>query len=273
LPPTLAWQNVLKVHWHMNNNQDSDYHMNQYLDGELAGAELVAFEKELANNTAKQVELENLQVARIAVQHYGLKSQVAAVHHSMMKELKAVQDKPADARIYSMMRNIMRVAAVGLLFIIALGVYEAATISSAGLLKEKYLAYDLNVERGNAAIPPIEQAYLNHDYSKTINEFKNIKSPTLKNNFVAGQAYLAEKNAAAAVKEFTRVLTAAVANNTYQDDTEYYLALSYLANNQPYQAAPMFKKIYNDKDHLYHSKVTYWTMLRLKLLIFKSRGN
>ena len=35
-------------------------------------------------------------------------------------------------------------------------------------------------------------------------------------------------------------------------------------------AKPLLEKIYADHEHLYHDQVSYWTLLKVKLLVFKT---
>jgi tetratricopeptide (TPR) repeat protein len=257
----------------MDNNEEMNNRLMLYLDGELAGEERTAFEKLLANDTALQTEMENLSVARLAIEHFGLTSQVANVHQTMMQELKASREKSGGAVVYPLIRNFMRIAAVLLIAVIAFGGYEFASVSPQGIYKDKYITYSTSVERGSTAVSPIEQAFADKDYKKTIGLYKSIKSPTVDDHFIAAQAYLAAGKAPEAIKAFNTVIATKPGSYANIDDTEYYLALSYLANGQPIKAEPIFERIYHNSSHLYHSKVSYWTMLRLKLLILKDPGN
>ncbi|AMR30512.1 hypothetical protein A0256_03285 [Mucilaginibacter sp. PAMC 26640] len=257
----------------MDNNEEMNSRMMLYLDGELAGEEQVAFEQLLANDIELQTELENLSIARSAIAHYGLTNQVAEVHQTIMEELRVSRTKPAATLIYPMVRNFMRIAAVLLIAVIAFAGYEFASVSSQGVFKDKYISYSTSVERGSNAMAPVEQAFADRDYGKTIRVYKSIKSPTTNDRFIAAQAYLNAGNAPEAIKAFNMVLAARPGSYANVEDAEYYLALSYLANRQPANAETIFERIYHNKNHLYHSKVSYWTMLRLKLLILKSPGN
>ncbi|TFF36113.1 tetratricopeptide repeat protein [Mucilaginibacter psychrotolerans] len=257
----------------MNNNEEMNERLMLYLDGELAGKERATFEELLAKDTTLQTELENLSIARSAIAHYGLTSQVASVHHMMMDEFSVSRAKPGGAKIYSMVRYFMRVAAVLLIAVIAFGGYEFISVSPQGIYKDKYITYSTSVERGGSSASPIEQAFADNDYQKTIGLYKNTKSPVINDHFIAAQAYLAAGNATGAIKAFNAVLAAKPGTYTNIDDAEYYQGLSYLANHQPAKAEPIFQRIYQNKSHLYHSKVSYWTMLRLKLLIVKDPGN
>jgi hypothetical protein len=253
----------------MNNSEQSTEKMVQYLDGELAGEELIAFERSLAENPEMQAELANLKLAKLAVQHYGLKQQVASVHHHMMNELK---NDPAGTRtgIYALIRSTMRIAAGLFILLFLFGLYEFIIVSPSKLSQENYRPYELSVDRGAAASSAIEKAYTNNDFKGVISNLEKNTNLVVKDHFLGAQAYLFTHQYAKAITEFNIVLHDT--SGHYKDDAEYYLALSYLQNNEPVNAKQLLDKIYNDKDHLYHDRVTYWTMLKLKLLIIKNPG-
>jgi len=256
----------------MSNNEQNTETLIRYLDGELTGANLEAFEQALANNEPMRMELENLSVAKLAIQHYGLKSQVAGVHTEMMAEINTDEAKPRTAKIYPFVRSTMRFAAAILVLFLLFGAYEVVTISSPQLSAEKNIPYDLGIQRGAAATTGIEQAYADHNFNKVIHELQANNQPTTKDHFLGGMAFLSTLQADQAIGQFNQVLAPGAKTNDFKEDAEYYLAVSYLANNQPVQAKTWFTKIYQDKEHLYHSKVTYWTILKLKLLLLKNPG-
>src|SRR4051812_30157307 len=74
----------------MNNSTpyDRDELLMRYLDGELSDSEREEFEQQLQQDESLQQELESLQLAKQAVISYGLKEQVAAIHQTMMVEMK-----------------------------------------------------------------------------------------------------------------------------------------------------------------------------------------
>jgi tetratricopeptide (TPR) repeat protein len=89
---------------------------------------------------------------------------------------------------------------------------------------------------------------------------------------MAGNAYLKLNNAAEAITCFLSVqqINSTQQTHLYQDDTEYYLAMSYLKNDEPSKAIPLFEKIHADKNHLYNSKVSWWFLEKLHWLHSKS---
>ncbi|MDN3548706.1 hypothetical protein [Mucilaginibacter aquaedulcis] len=254
----------------MDNNAQADERLIQYLDGELTGEELTAFEQTLANSPELQVRLENLELAKMAAMHYGLRQQVASVHHHMMDELRGKQGNQNSGRIYSLLRFTMKIAAGLIVFMFLFGAYEWVNVSSAELAQNNYQPYELSVDRGVEGSSVIEKAYANHNFKTVIAELSKSPGPGEKDRFLGGQAYLSMHEPANAIREFNEVLLDPASH--YRDDAEYYLALSYLQYNEPLKAQKLIDQIYNDKDHLYHDRVSYWTVIKLKLLILKKRG-
>jgi tetratricopeptide (TPR) repeat protein len=258
------------MHWNMNSNEQQTAKVIQYLDGELTGDELKAFEILLSQDEALQTQLQNMQVAKQAVRHYGLKQQVASVHKDMMDELRGKPVVSRDAKVIPFVRYTMRIAAVLLVMIIAFSAYEFVTVSPATVLPLN-TPYALSIERGAAETSAVEKAYAENNYKAVINIFEKETNPAAKDRFLAGQSYLATQQPAKAIEAFTGLVNTSSVND-FKDDAEFYLGMSYLQNNEPAKAKALLKKIYKDKDHLYHDKVSYFTILKLNMLILKS-GN
>lgn len=238
----------------------------QYFDGELSGEELAAFEKLMVEDEAIPAELERLELAKAAIQHYGLKQQVAAMHGRIMGEVKGVQKQP-EAKVYQLIRSTMKIAAGLFLFMFLFAVYEFTAVSPTNVAKSR--PYELSIERGISAPSVIEQAYLKRDYNGTISLLQKVTSPNVKEKFIGGQAYLAVNSPANAIDEFNKVLNDP--SGGYHDDAEYYLALSYLQNDDLQNAKKYLDKIHMDNGHLYHDQVSSWMLFKLNLLILKNK--
>jgi len=252
----------------MDNSEKPGEKIVQYLDGELTGQELRNFENELAANPALQAELDNLGLARTAVMHYGLKQQVALVHQTMMTELRSESATHGRGKVVPLFRTVLKIAAALFIGALAYGVYQYTTTTPAGFAKDNYQPYTVSAERGEASKSLVETAYINNDYKGTITAFEKTATTTVKEQFLAAQAYLGTHQPAKAITVFNAVL--ANQGAAYKDDAEYYLADAYIQNGQPAKATPLLVKIHNDADHLYHSKVTRWTLVKVDILIFKS---
>ena len=170
------------------------------------------------------------------------------------------------------MKKAFRVAATVIILLGVASVYEYLTLSSNSLFKNNFQEYSLHENRGSNNESMIEQEYKLSHLSKVMELFSEEQSKTLQDYFIAGNAYLQLDNTSDAIKCFLSVqqINALQHTHFYQDDAEYYLAMSYVENNELSKAIPLFEKIYADSDHLYHSKVTWWFLKRLQLLGYKS---
>jgi tetratricopeptide (TPR) repeat protein len=256
----------------MNNNQQPTEKIIQYLDGDLTGEELKDFEIMMTESTEIQEELKNLMLAKKAIQYYGLKSQVASVHHNMMDELKMDNQGSSERRIYPFIRNTLKIAASLFIIGIAFGAYQYVTITPSKLYQENYQPYKVSVSRGETSASNLEKTYINGDLNQTISVFEKLGKPGIKDYFLGAQAYMATHQPLKAIGGFNKILLNNSPDNTFKDDAEYYLAESYLENNEPLKAKPILEKIYADSDHMYHDQVSYWTLLKLRILILKAPG-
>ena len=254
----------------MENSPEHTEKIIQYLDGELTGSELAEFEKLVAADNAVRDELDNLDLAREAVQSYGLRQQVAGMHQEMMEELRSGRTEAPVRKMYPVVRLTLRIAAGLFIAFLSFGIYQYATVSSSNLYNDNNQPYKLSVARGESKVSELEKDYISGDYKAAVAAFEKLGRPTLKDYLLGGQAYMQTLQAPKAIAAFDQIIADNSTGNIYKDDAEYYLAESYLENNEPLKAKPLFEKIYSDKDHLYHDRVSYWTMMKLRILALKA---
>lgn len=254
----------------MDNSQQATEKIIQYIDGELTGNDLEEFEKLMDENKIIRVELENLRLAKSAIRHYGLKEQVAGVHKEMMAELSTGSKNTPVHKMYPFIRRTMQIAASLITILFIFGFYQYVTVNSKQLATESYHPYKVSISRGESETSGIEKAYLDGKNNRVIAEFEKLKPLGNKDVFLAAQAYLSNHQPAKAIQTFNSILKTKSAEASFHDDAEYYLAVSYLQNNEPLRAKNIFEKIYDENDHLYHDRVSYWMLLKLKLLSLKT---
>jgi tetratricopeptide (TPR) repeat protein len=254
----------------MDNNYTHSDLLIQYLDGELTAEGRLQLENELKQNSALQQELARLQLAKDAIKSYGLRQRVATIHQEMKREL-AVEKKLVRSNWKRRVRVGMRVAASILVVLLGIGVYQYATVSADKLFAENYQPYTLSVSRGAAETSAMEKAYHEKNYTAVIGQFTNLPSSNQKENFLAGQAYLAIQDYLKAISCFNKIASLNTEGHTafFKDDAEYYLALGYLKNNELTAADSLFTTIHNNSGHLYNDKVTGAFLRKLKLLSWK----
>ncbi len=250
----------------MNDNDTNTALLIQYLDGELDGDVLAEVESKIAGDPLLSEELENLRSAQLAIKSYGLRQKVAAIHTEMMQELKILQ--PTKAPIRTMVKRVFSIAASIIVIMGMLSVYEYSTLSSDKLFKANYQSYAVHEMRGEQHSSQLEQLYKQRLMQQVIKKFAEENEPPVEDYFYAGNAYLIEHNPVMAIKTFESLQQKNIAMQTHllEDDAQYYLAMSYLQNNEPGKALPIFNHIHNDQQHLYHDKVGSWFLFKIKLL-------
>ena len=255
----------------MNNNSIHTDKLISYLDGELSLSEKEALQAELENNTDMQQELGNLISAKSAIKHYGLAQKVNDIHQTMMQE-RTAQKNTSKAVVRSLPKMIMRIAASIILLVGLFGLYQYVTVSPNNLYNGQYTAYEVATMRGTTDINALEKAYGEKKYDDVISLYKQTAKPTVKEQFLAAQAYLIKEDYINAIELFNGVIETnkAVNTSTLNDDAEYYLALSYLKNKETSKALVLFNKIHENKDHLYHNKVSSWYLAKVNLLNWKN---
>jgi tetratricopeptide (TPR) repeat protein len=240
-----------------------------YLDGVLNTEQKKRVEQELASNAAMRTELEGLKSARLAVLKKGVSEQVKSVHGQMMNEFRAPEIHRAPVR--SIGRITLRIAASLFILIIGLAVFQYALINSKNLYQDKYTPFELRTSRGEPAHDSIEQAFHDKNWDKVIQLYNVGNGLNASSHFFAGQAFLVKQNLQAAIASFERSidLNKSANSNLFLDDAEYYLALTYLKAGNIDKALPLFEKIHQDSDHLYHDKVDGWFIRKLRVLRWK----
>ncbi|WP_316830479.1 hypothetical protein [Pedobacter aquatilis] len=252
------------------NNSEEESVLIQYLDGSLDEAARLSFERELATDGGLRAELANMETARQAIRHYGLKAELADIHREVM-ESTAAPAVPLKLHRPGRFGRLYKIAA-GICVVILLALlYKINRVSGDKLYQEQFVAYSIDTDRGAANTDAIAAAYMQGDYEKVRSLYAGLNTASQSDRFLAGQAYLALKQPAKAAELFKVIAGDGSDANAFHDDAEYYLALSYIADEQFAMALPIMDKIYADSNHLYHEKVSLSTLNDLKLLKLKKK--
>jgi tetratricopeptide (TPR) repeat protein len=181
------------------------------------------------------------------------------------------EEKPASGVVRNLYRNMMRVAACALLIAGGATIFKYVRLSSSSLYSAYYSSYDLNTSRGSSTTDPIEQAYAEKNWPEVLARFSAAKERNNKIDFLAGMADLELKKVDDAIAHFEQVMATNSTTHTdyFEDEAEYYLAISWLAKNKVNEAMPILEKIKANKDHLYHQKVSKMSFTDLRLVQYK----
>jgi tetratricopeptide (TPR) repeat protein len=239
-----------------------------YLDDNLSEAEKNNVTNMLHQDAAIQQELDNLLLTKSAIKYYGIKQQVASIAAEMQN---AKPIKTEKSKVVKMLKWSLGIAASLLVIAVGIGAYKYSNTTSDKLFAANYKAYNLNVSRNASVTTSMENAFNEKKYSEVLLSFSATKEPTQKELFLAGQANMETNNFAEAETCFYNLLQKNTADQKviFNDDAEYYLAMSYLKNNKIESAMPLFEAIHNNNNHLYNDKVNNDFMRSLKILKWK----
>ncbi|HWB91565.1 MAG TPA: hypothetical protein VG605_06925, partial [Puia sp.] len=145
------------------------------------------------------------------------------------------------------------------------------TVSSSSLYGRYFSSYELNTSRGQETASPIVQAYNTGNWQDVISLAGKTPSKDNQTEFLAGMADLQLGKCQDAISHFEQVIAANAQASTdyYQDESEYYLAISWLACQKVNQAMPILEKIKADPNHKYHQKVEEMSFFDLRLAQYK----
>ncbi|HQV61144.1 MAG TPA: hypothetical protein PLG08_10230 [Chitinophagaceae bacterium] len=250
-----------------NSTPDMPEKLVRYLDGELNEDEKKIIEQQLNSDSVLQQEYNSLLATREAIRHYGLQQQVDAVHQHMMGEFQVPVKKIGSKR--RIIRNAVAIAASVLLLVAGYAAFNFFTLSPEKVFNSNFRVFELTTVRSDGAgETAAEKAYREKNYKEVIRIHDAGEDHTRKGEFLCGVAALELKDNKKAITCFTEVLeqnkqaTVPILN----DETEYYLFLSYIRDRNYNAAIAIMEKIKDDPGHLYHKKVTSKLIRQVKLL-------
>ena len=242
-----------------------------HLDNSLQGNESPEMEQRISNDPEAAQEWIYIRLAASAVQDAGLYEQVGTVRSAWQAQQSAAT-KPAGAIVHTIYRNVLRAAAC--IFILSGGAafYKYTTTSSDSVYNKYYASYSLNTSRGAATQNAQEQAYTNKNWADVLSLFDRSKEKNNKSYFIAGMADLELKKYDDAIAKFQHIIAANVLSggDYFQDEAEFYLAMSWLGRGDANEALPLLDKIKANKSHLYHDVVVKMSSLDLRIIQYKS---
>lgn len=244
-----------------------------YLDNRLEGADRLEAEQLIRANAAAAQEMEALQFSVELIREAAVLDQVQEVRKTFHATAKVVtlQKKENGAVVRSFSKNALRIAAMVLVLLGAASVYKYSVTSTSSVYEQNFASFELATSRGSNNDGELEKAYRNKNWTAVESIVAGQKDRTQKSWFLAGMAEMELKNYEKAIVSFDTVLQLNQKNTEpyFQDEAEYYLALSHLGAKQPEQAVAILKKIRSDKDHLFYKKASAIPAIDLKVLDIK----
>ncbi len=176
--------------------------------------------------------------------------------------------KPSVDLSGGIFRYTLRIVATLFVLWCISGIYQYLTVTPEKLFTDKFKEFKFHDAPGLSKTA-IQDLYEKGKMMEAVRLFDLLENPSPADYFLAGNAYLVLRQSARAIETFNSLIQLNLANGNhfYEKETEYYIGLSYLANADPANALPFFRKIYNDPDHPYRSSINNWFLQKVKRTI------
>ncbi|HVY75632.1 MAG TPA: hypothetical protein VG890_12415 [Puia sp.] len=252
-------------------SQSNELILIDYLDGNLNAESTLQAEQLIREDKTVATEWAYLKMAVEAVELDAIRQQVTSTRQSM--KAAAGMAKPEGAVVRSLYKTSLRIAAIA---IVLLGVsifYKYATVTNASVYSQSFVSYELSTTRGEQQSDALENAYRSRNWNEVLSQYDSQKEKDNKSRFLAGMADLELKKFPDAEQAFQQI----IASNTktgdsyFQEEAEYYLALSYLANNQTGQGVALIDQIKANPNHRYYPLAREISGTNLKIIELKSK--
>lgn len=227
-----------------------DEYLIRYLDGELNEAEKIEVESELNENNLLWERLESLRVAITAVRQHGTSAKVRSIHNEMMDEMGVKRLPGKISKVRRITRySLAAAASILLVFLAFKGFQYFSQPGSEQLFNEAFVDYEISAIRGTGDLSEAEMSYAEKNYS-AVTDLAATADLSEKDSLLIGLSYLHLKVLPAATTWFKNISS----ENTYAQDAEFYLALTYIRSNNFDQAFEIIQNIQTHEEHLYHKQ-------------------
>ena len=283
----------------MKNFSDSEraQQLDRYLAGRLNNEESRELERALQQDSAWQQAYEDAKMTRLLAQEYGLRDEIRSIRTAMLNNTPEVtlepmtgtpmtpptetvarpsETPPSEAKVRPLspvFGYAGRIAAGLALLIIGFLGFQYATLSGDNLYAEKDTVYQVAASRSSEepnASPEaeLEQLYRAQRFDEATTAYEQLNDPSLMAIFLAGNAYLQQDETDQAIAAFRAIvrINGSQGINRFEEDAQYYLALSYLKADRPDEALPLLEKINDNPQHSYHALISDYYLWKVKLL-------
>jgi len=150
-------------------------------------------------------------------------------------------------------------------------IYENTSDASAKFTVENYRPYVPHILRGANEGSNLKEYFLDGKTDSVISGFNTLNAPQPEDYLLAGISFLEKKQPSKAIEMLTSLMQKNKQKNTddFEKDAEYYLAMSYISNEEPEKAMPLLEKIQADPENPYYDTVMELPVMQMKEFIAK----
>jgi tetratricopeptide (TPR) repeat protein len=240
-----------------------------YLDKELNREESSQVENLVRNDAQAAGDMEFLKLAIETVRLDAISYRVYAIRQSFTKNQTSTE--PAKTIVRSMYTTVMRIAAIFILFIGTAVVYKYISVNNQSVYNKQFTTYELGNTRGLEASDAEAEAYRNKNWNEVISLYKGENNKSNKSSFLAAMSEMQLNHFPQAVSIFESLLNTNSGDNSFREESEYYLSLAYLMNHEENKAVQLFEKIKADTNHTYYPLVSKISSIDLKIIELKNK--
>jgi hypothetical protein len=238
-----------------------------YLDHLLNQQDTDQIEIMVQNDKSIADELQYLKMGIDTVRLNTINDKVQAIRRSLSNP-SVLTEKPANNGIRSIYKMSMRIAAIFILLIGMAILYKYLTVSNLSVYEKQFTGYDLSNLRGQESRDAEAEAYANKNWSEVLTVFQKGNNKSNKAAFLAAIAEMQLNNFPQAVALFENILNN-TGDNSYREETEYYLSLAYLMNHEINKSIRLINKIKADTSHTYYPLALKLSSIDLKIIELK----
>jgi hypothetical protein len=237
-----------------------------YLDKQLGPEETTQVERLLQQDAEVKSDWQYLNLAVETVYLDSISEKVNVIRQAFNKN-KTSTAKPEQATVRTMFKISMRIAAILIVLISCAVFYKYASVNNQSVYNKQFTEYELSNARGQETHNAEVDAYRNKNWKEVVSIYNNKNDNTNKSIFLAAMAQMELNNYPQAVVLFENILKSG--DNSFREETEYYLSLAYLMNHQENKSIQLLDKIKADTGHTYYPLSSKLSPIDLKIIELK----
>jgi hypothetical protein len=241
-----------------------------YLDRTLSPDNSSQVAAQLKENKLAATELQFLQLAVDTVRRDSISQQVSIIRQSFENN-QTLTVKKTTGTVRSFYRVGMRIAAIFIFVVGVTSLYKYISVNSQSLYDKQFVGYELSNSRGQTNSSRLTEAYLNKNWKEVEKLYINESVPSRQSSFLVAMADMQQNNFPKAITILENLLIniKSTGDDSYREETEYYLSLAYLMNHQVDKSMVLIHKIKEDPSHTYYPLVSKMSSIDLKIIELK----
>jgi hypothetical protein len=249
-------------------NRQTNEILIDYLDNRLSPEEKSRIEHLIQQDDVMATELQYLKLAMDTVRLNSIGEKVAAERKSV-ETIQNRQHSAGKALVRNMYTKTLRIAAILVILLGSAILYKYLSVTNRSMFEKQFTPYDLSNTRGAEIRDAESEAYRNKNWNEVISDFNLENRKTNKSRFLAAMAQMQLNQFREAEGIFEDILNHQQEDNSFREETEYYLSLAYMMDHQVNKSMALLNKIKGDTSHTYYPLASRISDIDLKIIQLK----